>query len=97
MLARHRVPAFLIHGDADKVVPLEANSAAFVDAYRAGGAADAVTLVVAEGQGHNYWEGFFRCRELVAPDTTIVPSLEVAGDVTSVPLRPGQSPHLGLG
>jgi len=24
-----------------------------------------VTLIVAEGQGHNYWEGFFHCQPLV--------------------------------
>jgi hypothetical protein len=24
-----------------------------------------VKLVVAKGQGHNYWEGFFRCQELI--------------------------------
>ena len=46
-------------------MPLKENSAEFVARYRAAGAADAVTLIVAKGQGHNYWEGFFRCRELV--------------------------------
>jgi Domain of Unknown Function (DUF1080)/Prolyl oligopeptidase family len=65
LLARHRVPALVIHGDVDQVVPLEKNSAAFVARYRAAGAADAVTLITAKGQGHSYWEGFFRCRELV--------------------------------
>jgi hypothetical protein len=24
-----------------------------------------VKLIVAKGQGHNFWEGFFRCQELV--------------------------------
>ncbi|MEX2176170.1 MAG: prolyl oligopeptidase family serine peptidase [Pirellulaceae bacterium] len=65
VLAQAKVPAFLIHGDDDKVVPLKENSAEFAARYRAAGSADAVTLVVAEGQGHNYWEGFFRCRELI--------------------------------
>ena len=65
VLAELRVPALFIHGDIDEVVPLAENSAAFVDRYRSAGAGDAVTLIVAEGQGHNYWEGFFRCRELV--------------------------------
>ena len=65
VLAKRRVPALLIHGDEDKVVPLKENSAEFVARYRAAGAADAVTLIVAKGQGHNFWEGFFRCRELV--------------------------------
>jgi len=65
VLARRRVPAFLIHGDEDRVVPLKENSAEFAARYRAAGAADAVTLIVVQGQGHNFWEGFFRCRELV--------------------------------
>ena len=65
VLAERRVPTFLIHGDQDTVVPLGANSAEFVARYKAAGAADAVTLIVAKGQGHNYWEGFFRCKELI--------------------------------
>ncbi len=64
-LARRRVPALMIHGDEDKVVPLKENSAEFAARYRAAGAAGSVTLIVAKGQGHNFWEGFFRCRELV--------------------------------
>ena len=64
-LAKHRLPAFIIHGDDDRVVPLKQNSAEFVARYRAAGAGDLVTLVEARGQGHNYWEGFFHCRELV--------------------------------
>lgn len=65
VLARHKVPVFLIHGDDDKVVPLKQNSAELAARYKAAGEASAVTLVVAEGQGHNYWEGFFRCQPLV--------------------------------
>lgn len=64
-LAKAKVPALFIHGDEDKVVPLKENSAEFVARYKAAGAGDAVTLIVAKGQGHNYWEGFFRCQELV--------------------------------
>lgn len=65
ILARARVPAFLIHGDADHVVPLRENSAEFVARYQAAGEAANVRLVIAKGQGHNFWEGFFRCQELV--------------------------------
>jgi alpha-beta hydrolase superfamily lysophospholipase len=65
VLARSKVPVFLIHGDEDKVVPLQENSAAVAERYRAAGEPDAVTLIVARGQGHNFWEGFFRCRPLV--------------------------------
>lgn len=65
VLAKAKVPALLIHGDDDKVVPLKENSAEFVARYKAAGSGDSVTLIVAKGQGHNYWEGFFRCQELV--------------------------------
>jgi hypothetical protein len=44
---------------------LQENSSALVERYQRAGAADAVRLIVAKGQGHNFWEGFFRCRELV--------------------------------
>jgi 6-phosphogluconolactonase len=64
-LARARVPALLIHGDEDRVVPLGENSAEFAARYRAAGAGGAVRLIVARGQGHNFWEGFFCCQELV--------------------------------
>ena len=59
------MPAILIHGDADRVVPLKENSAEFVARYKAQAAGGAVKLIVAEGQGHNYWEGFFPCQDLV--------------------------------
>jgi 6-phosphogluconolactonase len=65
VLAKARLPALLIHGDEDKVVPLKENSAEFAARYKAEGAEGAVKLIVAKGQGHNYWEGFFRCQELV--------------------------------
>jgi pimeloyl-ACP methyl ester carboxylesterase len=65
VLARAKVPAFFIHGDEDKVVPLKENSAEFVSRYQAAGGGDLVTLIVAKGQGHNFWEGFFRCQELI--------------------------------
>jgi alpha-beta hydrolase superfamily lysophospholipase len=65
VLAHARVPVFLIHGDADEVVPLESNSAEFVRRYTAAGAAERIHLQIAHGQGHNYWPGFFRCRELI--------------------------------
>jgi dipeptidyl aminopeptidase/acylaminoacyl peptidase len=65
ILAQAKIPAFFIHGDVDDVVPLKQNSAEFVARYKAAGAEDAVTLIVAEGQGHSFWEGFFRCQELI--------------------------------
>jgi dipeptidyl aminopeptidase/acylaminoacyl peptidase len=65
ILAKARIPVLLIHGDEDRVVPLKENSAAFVARYKAEGAKEKVKLIIAKGQGHNYWEGFFRCRELI--------------------------------
>jgi dipeptidyl aminopeptidase/acylaminoacyl peptidase len=65
MLTNARIPVFIIHGDNDRVVPLEENSARLVEGYQQAGAADAVALVVAKGQGHSLWEGFFRCQALV--------------------------------
>ncbi|HUF63752.1 MAG TPA: sulfatase-like hydrolase/transferase, partial [Verrucomicrobiales bacterium] len=64
-LAEARIPVCIIHGDADTVVPLEENSAALKARYETEGAGDIVQLIVAPGQGHNFWEGFFRCEELV--------------------------------
>lgn len=65
VLAKAKIPVFIIHGDEDKVVPLKENSAAFVEHYKAAGAEDKAQLVIAKGQGHNFWEGFFKCQELV--------------------------------
>ncbi|MGI8602381.1 MAG: prolyl oligopeptidase family serine peptidase [Verrucomicrobiales bacterium] len=65
VLARARIPAALIHGDIDAVVPIEENSAEFVRRYKESGAESLVKLIVLEGQGHNFFEGFFRSQELV--------------------------------
>jgi pimeloyl-ACP methyl ester carboxylesterase len=65
VLAKAKLPVFIIHGDEDVVVPLKENSATFADTYKQANAEDSVTLVVVKGQGHNFWEGFFRCQELV--------------------------------
>jgi predicted esterase len=57
------VPLFAIHGDEDKVVPLEHNSGLMKERYTALGGA--MELIVPKGQGHNMWSGFFKCQELV--------------------------------
>lgn len=62
-LAKAGVPIFHIHGDADTLVPLEANSAIIARRYRDLGGP--MRLRIAHGQGHNLWEGFFQCDELV--------------------------------
>jgi len=65
LLAKAKVPVFIIHGDDDQVVPIKENSAELAARYEAAGAKDVVTLLMAKGQGHNFWEGFFRCPELI--------------------------------
>lgn len=62
-LAKAGVPFFAIHGDSDKVVPLEENSALLKSRYEALGGS--MRLIVPPGQGHNLWLGFFQCEELV--------------------------------
>ncbi len=62
-LAKAKVPLFAIHGDCDRVVPLEANSGELRKRYEALGGA--MQLLIPEGQGHNMWTGFFQCQELV--------------------------------
>lgn len=63
--AKAGVPFWIIHGDGDRTVPLEPNSARLKSRYDTAGRGDLVTLVVANGQGHSMWDGFFRCQELV--------------------------------
>ncbi len=62
-LAKAGVPIFHIHGDVDKVVPLEANSGAVAARYKELGGK--MQLVIPPGQGHNMWPGFFQCQKLV--------------------------------
>lgn len=59
------VPAYLVHGALDQIVPLETNSDAFLRRYQAAGRGNLVTLETIADQGHNYWPGFFRSRGLV--------------------------------
>jgi len=65
VLAQAAIPVCIIHGDQDAVVPLAENSAALAERYRALGKDDRVELIVVQGQGHNFWEGFFRSVPLV--------------------------------
>ena len=61
-LAEAGVPVFHIHGDSDKIVPLEANSAELAKRYRQFGGP--VEIEVIEGQGHNMWDGWFQSQRL---------------------------------
>ena len=63
LLAKAKVPIFHIHGDMDRVVPLDKNSAIIKQRYdKLGGP---MTLEVVEGQGHNMWLGWFQSQKLV--------------------------------
>jgi arylsulfatase A-like enzyme len=64
-LAKAKIPVFIIHGIDDKVVPLAANSAKVEEIYESLGAGDLIEVMKIEGQGHNFWPGFFHCKELV--------------------------------
>ena len=65
VLAEANIPVCIIHGDDDTVVPLEPNSARLKQRYEAAGKGGLVDLIVAENQGHSFWEGFFHCQQLV--------------------------------
>lgn len=65
VIAKAGVPAFLIHGDKDALVPLRENSAEFARHYQEAGAEAKLTLKILAGQGHNMFDGFFRSQELV--------------------------------
>ena len=62
-LAKAKVPIFHIHGDMDRVVPLDKNSAIIKQRYDALGGS--MTLEVVKGQGHNMWVGWFQSQALV--------------------------------
>lgn len=64
-LAKARVPVLIIHGKDDQVVPLAENSAALEKKYQANGAGELIKVIKIDGQGHNFWPGFFHCQELV--------------------------------
>ncbi len=64
-LAEAKIPIAIIHGDKDVVVPLAENSSELLRRYAAVGEKDLVKLIVAEGQGHSFWQGFFREQSLV--------------------------------
>lgn len=65
VIAKAGVPAFLLHGDKDTLVPLRENSAEFARHYKEAGAEALLKLTILEGQGHNMFNGFFHSQELV--------------------------------
>ena len=65
VLAEAKIPVFIIHGKDDKVVPLDKNSAELRRVYQKAGAGKLIEVMEIDGQGHNFWPGFFQCQELV--------------------------------
>ncbi len=65
VMAKAKIPVFIIHGDIDKVVPLKENSSTLIQKYKQSGVENLAKIIIVEGQGHNYFKGFFNCQELV--------------------------------
>lgn len=65
VLPAAKIPVAIIHGDVDTVVPLEQNSQTLAQIYADAGEASLMHLEVVSGQGHNFWQGFFRSQSLV--------------------------------
>jgi len=61
-LAKAKVPVLHLHGDNDKVVPLDKNSAVLAKRYKEFGGPIEVEVVA--GQGHNMWKGWFESEKL---------------------------------
>jgi hypothetical protein len=89
-LAKAKVPVLHIHGDQDRIVPLEKNSAKLANNYRKLGGP--VEVEVIEGQGHNMWQGWFQsvkltdfivARALASPKTEA--ELKGVANSTAVP------------
>lgn len=62
-LAKQKVPMFSVHGDADKIVPLEENTQLLQQRYQALGGMCEVKLI--PKGGHEVTPAFFKCQELV--------------------------------
>ncbi|MHC4249182.1 MAG: alpha/beta hydrolase family protein [Planctomycetota bacterium] len=62
-LAKARVPIFHIHGDSDRVVPLDKNSGELKRRYAK--LEGRMTLEVVKGKGHDVWPGWFQSQALV--------------------------------
>ena len=62
-LARAKVPLFMVHGDSDRIVPLEENTEIVINRYtKLGGGAE---VKVVPGKGHQVGDDFFKSKELM--------------------------------
>lgn len=62
-LAQAKVPIFHLHGDRDRVVPLDQNSAIVKERYDTLGGI--MSLEIVKEQGHTLWSGWFQNQDLV--------------------------------
>jgi alpha-beta hydrolase superfamily lysophospholipase len=65
VLAAAKVPAFMLHGDNDTVVPIEPNSKTVQEVYQQAGMKELAQLVVIEGGKHDFDERWFRNQAMV--------------------------------
>jgi hypothetical protein len=65
ILAEAGILITLIHGDSDKVVPFEPNSGEVQRIYNAAGKKSLCNIIILKGEGHNFYEGFFRSQPVV--------------------------------
>ncbi|MDF1826282.1 MAG: sulfatase-like hydrolase/transferase [Verrucomicrobiales bacterium] len=65
LIAKAGIPVHLIHGTADKLVPLEQNSGALEAVYRGEKAHDLIQIDLAKGLGHSFREEFFTHQPLI--------------------------------
>ena len=77
VLAKAKIPVFIIHGIDDKVVRLDKNAAVLEEIYQDHGQADLIEVMKIPGQGHSFWQGYFHCQELV--DFLIAHALDRSG------------------
>ena len=62
-LARANVPFFIVHGDSDRLVPIEENSEILINRLtKLGGKAE---VKVVPGRGHQVVDDFFKSKELI--------------------------------
>ncbi|MEI8205776.1 MAG: prolyl oligopeptidase family serine peptidase, partial [Kiritimatiellales bacterium] len=62
-LLANKVPLFIVHGNADVVVPYEDNGGSIKQRYEAGGGQIEVKII--DGLGHTVKPEFFECEELL--------------------------------
>ncbi len=63
LIAKAKIPILHVHGDADKVVPIEKNSAVILERYRALGGP--MELIVVPGKGHQNDPAFFESQPML--------------------------------